>query len=376
MSWTRPGFSTARNVRLAAVSMAVLNSVGCSQHSAQNAAADAQASLDAQLAVDAQTSLEDAGGDSPHTPGDANPGDAGSSLPSRGCADSQGQAYPVGTTAGQLDHHGAARSFRVHVPPGYDGTSPRPLVLMFHGGGGSGRQFEQASSRMDPIADREQFIAVYPDGTGTLRTWNGGGCCGSAVQNNVDDVGFVAALLDHLETELCVDRRRAFASGMSNGAILSHRLACELADRIAAIAPVAGTDMTSSCTPARPIPVLHIHGTDDGHVPWDGGEGCGPAGVPFTSVPDTMERWRTRNSCGASTGRYLEQGDGRCEAYAGCAGQADLVLCSVAAGGHNWPGGDPPAGIVPCPGNGGQSATFQASEVIWSFFAAHPLPAH
>jgi polyhydroxybutyrate depolymerase len=161
---------------------------------------------------------------------------------------------------------------------------------------------------------------------------------------------------------------------MSNGGILSHRLACELSDRIAAVAPVAGTDMTSACTPARPIAVQQIHGSADGHVPFDGGEGCGPAGVPFTSVPETMQRWRTRNGCGDASVVTFEQGDGRCETYQGCSAGADVTLCTIAGGGHNWPGGKPPAGLVECPGNGGQSSTFSASEAVWRFLSRHPLP--
>lgn len=297
--------------------------------------------------------------------------DASAASASIGC-DATTELYGAGTTAGMLMHDGVARTFRVHVPPSSGGDA-RALVLMLHGGGGSGRQFEEASSRMDPIADREGFVTVYPDGSGVLKTWNGTGCCGYAVQNDVDDVGFMSALLDHLEAELCIDRDRVFATGMSNGAIMSHRLACELADRIAAIAPVAGTDLTSSCAPSRPVPVMQIHGTADGHVPWAGGQGCGPAAVAFTSVPQTMEGWRMRNRCSAEMSSYLEQGDGSCAVYSDCDDGADVVLCSIDAGGHNWPGGDPPAGLVECPGNGGQSSSFIASEVIWSFFAAHSL---
>lgn len=185
----------------------------------------------------------------------------------------------------------------------------------------------------------------------------------------------MAALLDHLEVELCVDRRRIFASGMSNGAILSHRLGCELSERVAAIAPVAGTIMLSTCTPARPVPVMHIHGSNDGHVPWDGGPGCGPAGVAFTGVPATLDGWRSRNGCTASTARYFEAGEGRCEAFTGCTGGADVALCTIAGGGHNWPGGEPPAALVPCPADGAQSTTFSASEAVLRFFAEHPMPA-
>lgn len=292
--------------------------------------------------------------------------------PSPGCGAGAARYRPGRTTVGQLSHDGLARTFRVHVPPSHDGTTPLPLLLMFHGGGGSGRQFEEASSGMSPIADREGFIAVYPDGTGRIQTWNGGGCCGSAVMDGVDDVGFTRALLDHLEAELCIDRLRVHASGMSNGAIMSHRLACELADRIASVAPIAGTEMSPTCTPSRRVAVMHVHGSADGHVPFAGGMGCGPAGVAFTSVPATMERRRVLNGCATTTSTTFQQGDGTCQGYDGCADGADVVLCTIAGGGHSWPGGAPPAGLVACPGNGGQSSTFIASEVVWSFLSAHP----
>ncbi|UJR84625.1 alpha/beta hydrolase family esterase [Sandaracinus amylolyticus] len=280
--------------------------------------------------------------------------------------------YPSNaTTEGSLMHDGITRAFRVHVPAAHDGTAPLPLVLVLHGGGGSGRQIENGSG-MSAIADREGFIAVYPDGTGRIRTWNGGGCCGSAVSESVDDVGFFAALLDHLEGSLCVDPARVYATGMSNGGIMSHRLACELADRLAAIAPVAGTDMTTACTPSRPVAVMQVHGSADGHVPWDGGMGCGPAGVPFTSVPETIARWQSRDGCGASLTRFFEEGDGHCERSADCTG-AEVALCTIEGGGHSWPGGAPAPDVVECPGDGAQSTTFHASEAIWRFFADHPM---
>ncbi|HMJ09862.1 MAG TPA: PHB depolymerase family esterase [Polyangiaceae bacterium] len=296
--------------------------------------------------------------------------DTGPSQPSAGC-EGEGSTYPAGTSAGSLTVGSVQRTFRVHVPPGYRKGQPAPVVLMLHGGGGSGEQLQMQSARMDPIADREGFITVYPDGTGALRTWNAGQCCGRAVADGVDDVGFIAALLDHLEGELCTDKRRVFATGMSNGGMLTHRLACELSDRIAAFAPVAGT-LGSSCQAARPVPVLHIHGTSDGHVPWNGGMGCGPAGVPFTSVPDTMNVWRTRNACASNTTTYFEQGDGHCTAYAGC--QAPVVLCAVEGGGHSWPGGVAKEPVVQCPADGFQSQSFVASELAWQFFEANPRP--
>lgn len=300
--------------------------------------------------------------------------DAGAERPphhSAGCAAGTPTTYAPGTTEGSIFVPGT-RTFRVHVPPGYVAGQPAPLVLMFHGGGGSGRQLQLRSARMDAVADREGFITVYPDGTGVLATWNGGLCCGRAVQDGVDDVAFVSALLDHLEGALCIDRRRVFASGMSNGAIMSHRLACELSERIAAIAPVAGTIGVSTCAPARPVPVMQVHGTDDGHVPWDGGVGCGPAGVAFVPVPVTMDGWRVRNGCGPGSSERFTEGNGRCSAFEGCA--APVVLCALEGGGHSWPGGEPTVSVVDCPGDGAQSQSFPASEAAWRFFAENPMP--
>lgn len=279
--------------------------------------------------------------------------------------------YPAGrTTSATLEHGGRTRSFRVHVPPGLVPGVSVPLVLAFHGGGGSGEQLELRSSGMNDVADREGFVVVYPDGTGTIRTWNAGGCCGAAVRDDVDDVGFVTALLDHLEGALCIDTAGVFAAGMSNGAMLTHRLACELSDRLAAIAPVAGLNVASVCESSDRVAILEIHGTADGHVPWEGGLGCGPAGVAFPSVDDTIAAWRARNGCSSDTSVWATQGDGTCNAYMGCEG--DVVLCAVEGGGHSWPGGLPPADVVDCPADGPQSTTFFASEQIWRFFDAHP----
>ncbi len=303
---------------------------------------------------------------------DAEPGDGDApdaAAPSPGCA--VAPVYPHGTTEGSVATGGGSRSFRVHVPPGYEPTRATPVVLMFHGGGGNARQFQERSAQMDPIADREGFITVYPQGTGALGTWNGGLCCGRAAQDNVDDVGFVAALLDHLEGALCVDRHRVFATGMSNGALMSHRLACELSQRIAAIAPVAGTLGVEPCTPERPVALMQIHGTEDGHVPWEGGVGCGPSGADFTSVPSTLEGWRQRNGCASTTSELFTQGNGRCVGFDGCA--APAVLCTLEGSGHSWPGGDPAANIANCPADGPQSDSFSASEVAWRFFADNPM---
>lgn len=305
----------------------------------------------------------------------SSPEDAGvvpdAARPSGGCGGAAG--YAIGTTITSITVGGRERSFRVHVPPGYDKNTPTPAVILLHGGGGSAQQLENGSSNMDPIADREGFVTVYPDGTGVIKTWNAGNCCGKAVADGIDDVAFVGALLDDLEAKLCIDARRVFATGMSNGAIMDHRLACELADRFAAIAPVSGTIGVPSCSPTSKVAVMEIHGTGDAHVPWDGGVGCGASDTTFASVPSTLEGWRTRNGCGAATAPYFQQGNGSCSAYQGC--QAPVVLCTIDGGGHSWPGGDPKADAgAGCPGDGPQSESFIASEAMWSFFKANPKP--
>ena len=296
-------------------------------------------------------------------------------LPSAACGQALTTYVPGTSTVDSVVHGGLTRTFRVYVPTSYAPGTPMPVFLLFHGGFGTGAQVE-GNARIVEVAEAQGFIAVSPDGVpspGNIRTWNGGGCCGYAVTANVDDVGFVGALLDRLESIACLDRRRVYASGMSNGGILSHRLGCDLAERIRAIGPVSGTDMTSSCVPSRAVPIMEIHGTADTNVPYGGGLGCGLAGVPFTSVPETIARWRSRDGCRGMAVVVGQQGDTTCRRQGKCPNLADVILCDVTDGGHTWPGGNPPA--VPGLGNclfGNQSQTFSASNELWTFFAQHP----
>lgn len=359
----------AHPVRRAFVHASVsLIAVGVSLASACSSSAPTEQTDAGGQAVDAQ--VTDA--TSPDTSADSGPSDA--AVDSGASCSGKAMPYPVGkTTEGSVMVSAKARTFRVHVPPSYRADRAMAIVLAFHGGGGSGKQMEE-SSLLDVQADREGFVVVYPDGTGVLGTWNGGLCCGRAVEENVDDTAFVKAILDHLEGALCADTRRIFATGMSNGGILSHRLACELSSRLAAIAPVAGTIGVADCKPTRPIPVMHVHGTLDGHVPVGGGTGCGPSGASYISVPDTMDGWRNRNKCAVTTMAYDAMGDGTCLAYTGCA--ASTVLCTIEGGGHSWPGGAPKTGVSDCPSDGIQSRTFMANEVMWKFFQQNPMPAN
>ncbi|MBI4933294.1 MAG: alpha/beta fold hydrolase [Actinobacteria bacterium] len=191
---------------------------------------------------------------------------------------------------------GRMRTFHVYVPDSLP-DGPVPLVVALHGGTGSSRQFER-SSGFDAQADEHGFIVVYPDGVGAgadetqLRTWNAGGCCGPAVRKDVDDVGFIRALIDVMEDRYSIDPAQVFAVGHSNGGFMSYRLACELSDRIVAVGLQAGGLMIDTCSPERPVSLLHIHGAEDTNVPLEGGVGSGIAGVEFPPVADSIATMR------------------------------------------------------------------------------------
>ena len=296
-------------------------------------------------------------------------------LPSTGCGQPVARWNVGASTPDSLVHDSLTRTFRVYVPPDYDAAMPSPVVVLLHGGFGSGAQIE-TSSRMLEVAEEHGFIVLSPDGVTSptgIRTWNAGGCCGYAASADIDDVGFVRDLLDLLEADARIDRRRIYAAGMSNGAELTHRLACDLGERIRAIGPVAGVDVTTACAPARAVPMLEVHGTADQNVPYDGGLGCGLSGVSTPSVPDTVALRAARNSCTGEPVTSLVMGDGRCSRQGKCPNGNDVDLCVIGGGGHHWPGGAPPSisGIGNC-SFGYQSQTFSASRVLLAFFSAHP----
>jgi polyhydroxybutyrate depolymerase len=188
----------------------------------------------------------------------------------------------------------------------------------------------------------------------------------------VDDVAFVRDLLDEIEARYCIDPKRVYATGMSNGGFLSHRLACEVSDRIAAVAPVAGVlgIPPESCNPGRPVPVLHFHGTADPMVPYTGGTPLIPqlgVGIVFRSVANTMSHWRSKNACSGFEKTFYANGDATCVEWPDCAMGAQTALCTIDGGGHTWPGG------VPIPA-GKTSTDIDATATMLEFFAAHPLP--
>jgi polyhydroxybutyrate depolymerase len=223
------------------------------------------------------------------------------------------------------------------------------------------------------MARRRGFVAVYPDGLN--RSWNAGGCCGPAMRRDVDDVGFLVALIDRVQRDHATDPDRVFVTGISNGGMMAYRLACEASDRVAAIAPVAATLVFDGCAPAHPVSLLHIHGLADGNVPFDGGRPT----KSFQAVPPTyppvragLARFVEAGGCD-ETSRRTSGVDARVtvERWNACANGAAVELVTIADGGHSWPGGrrilralDPP------------SDALRATHVIWEFFAAHPRAAN
>lgn len=242
------------------------------------------------------------------------------------------------------------RKANVHVPAGYDPQSRTPLVLNIHGRTHNANG--QANlSRAIAKSNAAGFLLVHPESATSPTSWNAGTCCDPASTTDLDDVGFITALLDELESRLCVDPDRIYAMGLSNGAYLAHKLACEVSDRFAAIGPVAGLHLQSPCSPSRPVPVMMVNGTAD-------------TLSTYQYVDEAVDFWKARNGCTTRSTTYM-QGDATCVTHSGCTAGADVVLCTIQGGGHQWPGGET------LPFLGKKSTDLSATDALWAFFAAH-----
>lgn len=287
---------------------------------------------------------------------------------------------PAQDYTGSIQSGGLERNFLVHVPPISGKTQPMPLLIALHGGGGTGQgMVTLTQGGLNSLADKEGFIVVYPDGI--ENQWNDGreGDFTMVNREEIDDVGFISALIDHLSQKHKIDNQRIYATGISNGAMMSYRLACELSNKIAAVAPVCGAmplDSVSRCSPARPISVLVISGTEDRLVPWDGGSVIGGRGR-ILSVPDSVKYWVTHNQCSATPVTTMEADtdplDGtrvRKEVYGQGQDGTEVALYAIEGGGHTWPGGYQYLSPVII---GRTSRDIDANTVIWDFFERHSL---
>ena len=265
------------------------------------------------------------------------------------------------------------RSYWVHVPEKYDPKKPTPVVLALHGAMMDGKMMESFTG-LNETADKHNFIAVYPSGTGPgdiVVTWNAGTFPGEK-SNKIDDVKFLGKVLDDVESVLNVNKKRVYSCGLSNGAMMSYRLANEIPERVAAIAAVAGTIALEKYEPKRPVPVLHIHGTKDTLVPYNGpNKKKDPVDLMrFKSVPDTIAMVLKANGCdGKPTETEIDMKEDKLKVTRKeykC--KADVVLYVVEGGGHTWPG----VVFVPVV-LGASTGNIIANDVIWDFFKRHPL---
>ena len=281
----------------------------------------------------------------------------------------------TGNSVHKLKFDGRTRTYEVHLPPAYDGRTPLPVVLNLHGGGGNAT-VQRRQSQMDKTADRFGFIVVYPEGTsafGRLLTWNAGICCGYAMKQNVNDVGFIARLLDELPKQYAVDTARVYSMGMSNGAAMSYRLACELPDRIAAIGAVASTMGVDGPRPTRPVPIMQIQGLKDPIAPFEGGFGKSLPKVDRRAVRDVIAWWCEVDNCPPKPSNVVRTAEYVMERYEPRPGEAGapIVLYMLPEGGHTWPGG---VDVTAYLGTGELIESFDASATMWEFFRQFSLP--
>jgi polyhydroxybutyrate depolymerase len=296
------------------------------------------------------TELDEGAGMQPEQGGSEMTGEEVTPTPTVSCP--AGATLQAGDTTLTIDVDGVERSFLVHAPPSYDGTTRMPVMLDFHGLTGNSNG-QRNLTGFDDVADAEGFIAIYPQGLPNengQNAWNAGNCCGSTS----DDVGFVRAIISTLQTEACIDARRVYASGCSNGGGMSYRLACEAADVIAAVAPVDFDCVVGgacdNCSPSRPITTVQFRGTNDQLVPYDGNGGG------FVGAQQNFAIWGEFNACTGDPAALQQSADG-CESLPMCSAGAETVLCTVQNGTH-------------C----GSYDSFDIAQVAWDILQNHALP--
>lgn len=261
--------------------------------------------------------------------------------------------FAQSNVTGEFTFDGRERNYRLHLPPNYDENGNYPLVLNLHGLTSNAAQ-QELYTGFNTVADDNNFIVCYPNGVNS--SWNSG------FETGVDDVGFINDLLNRLDGAYAIDMKRVYSTGMSNGGFMSYKLACELTDRIAAIASVTGSMVKTefaACNPNRPVPVMQIHGTADAVVPFNGS-------AQLVSVEDLVEFWVNQNNCTDENSEDVPNtnpDDGstvKLFTYGGCGDVPRVEFYKVDNGGHTWPGAPP---VLP-----GTNLDFNASQKIWAFF--------
>jgi polyhydroxybutyrate depolymerase len=298
-----------------------------------------------------------------------------------GCAPMIDKAQLNGGTTytGKLNlrYNGFRRSYRLHVPVHYDPATPLPLVVVIHGAFETAKSMEKQTG-FSQLADRENFLALYPNGIGLfgwLQHWNAGHCCGKAASADVDDVGFIAQVIEDARRHVRIDDRRIYMVGFSNGGMLTHRFGAEHAERLAAIAPLAGSiggradqqvPLWKIPPPQAPLPVILFHGRKDRAVPYAGGIAKGKSsGREYLGARESAEFWAARNRCApAVDSASLFGGSVVRHTWHGCRNGVRVQLYSLANWAHTWPG---PYFTRDLPTDD-PLHDFDAAEIIWEFF--------
>jgi polyhydroxybutyrate depolymerase len=255
---------------------------------------------------------------------------------------------------------GIARSYIVHVPPGYTGHTPVPVVFDFHPLQVQATTWKLATG-WSGVADSHGFLLVWPQGVGD--SWNVGRCCNPAQQQGVDDVAFVRAMLTEISSDACVDPKRVYATGCSNGGGMVYRLGCDAADIVAALAPVdfdcitgpTNSPSCGNCSPERPISVSQFRAMTDTEVPYDGGPTSVVPGLVFPGAKANFADWGTRNSCSGTP--QTESQYPLCDSYPSCAAGVETTLCTIPLGAHC-------ANYIP----------YGIADVAWAMLEKHTLP--
>ncbi len=278
-------------------------------------------------------------------------------------------ARPLPHSAGQssqsISFESVTRTYQLYVPTSYDGRRRVPVVFEFHSYGSNASQ-QILYGNFEPLADRHDFLVVAPDGQGSPRQW---GLVGGLVPGGQDDVVFTLALLSHLEHQLCVDSGRVYATGMSDGGVMTSVLACRAPRQFAAFATVAGNLYGIGCTTSSPpVPMLMFHGTADPTIPYAGGRVTCCGNPTFPSVASVTASWASHDHCNPSPTTSSPSADVKLTSYSACAPGSTVELYTLVGDGHTWPGSS-----FPLPVLGATSTELNASATIWSFFAAHRI---
>jgi polyhydroxybutyrate depolymerase len=251
-----------------------------------------------------------------------------------------------------LSFAGQARDYILFKPNQPASAGPTPLVIAMHGWTQSAAQM-LVTSRFDDLAEQQGFMVAYPSGYN--ESWNAGQCCDGAVTSKVDDVAFIKQLIDFLITNDNADPKRVFIAGLSNGGAMAYRLACELSNRITAVASVSGALFINRCSPARPVSVMEIHGTTDSLVPFEGGNDP-LLGGNFPGQMSVLTQWAHRDGC-ATLPDIVKTGSTDTYTWKPCRARSVVALIAVIGADHGWFAGPTQP---------------DAATLIWEFFSQVP----